>query len=86
MDAQVRDSTERLIEEYIEREFLHDRPRNLLDGNLVESGIVDSLGIMTLIEYVESQLGARIRPEDVVVENFESISAIARLVRERAAG
>lgn len=79
------DSTEQLIEEYIAQEFLHNKPRSVLEGNLVENGVIDSLGIMTLIEYVEKQFGARIKPEDVVVENFESVAAIARLVRERIA-
>jgi len=76
-------NVEQLIKEYIAQEFLHDKPRTMLEGNLIEEGVVDSLGIMTLIAYVEKELGARIKPEDVVVENFESVAAIARLVRQR---
>ena len=74
---------EQLIKEYIAQEFLHDKPRIVLEGNLVEEGVIDSLGIMSLIAYVEKQFGARIKPEDVVVENFESVAAIARLVGQR---
>ncbi len=74
---------EQSIKEYIAQEFLHDKPNNVLEGNLVEEGVIDSLGIMTLIAYVEKQFGARIKPEDVVVENFESVAAIARLVGQR---
>ena len=76
-------NTEQSIKEYIAQEFLHDKPNNVLEGNLVEEGVIDSLGIMTLIAYVEKQFGARIKPEDVVVENFESVAAIARLVGQR---
>ena len=74
---------EQSIEEYIAQEFLHDKPRIVLESNLVEEGVIDSLGIMSLIAYVEKQFGARIKPEDVVVENFESVAAIARLVGQR---
>lgn len=74
---------EQLIKEFISREFLNDKPHVALDGNLVEQGVIDSLGIMTLIVYVEKQFGARIKPEDVVPENFESVAAIARLVTQR---
>ena len=74
---------EQLIKEYIAQEFLNDKPPIVLEGNLVEEGVVDSLGIITLIAYVEKQFGARIKPEDVVLENFESVAAIARLVRQR---
>ena len=74
---------EKLIEEYIAKEFLFDKPRVVLEGNLVEEGVVDSLGIMVLISYVEKEFGAEIKPEDVVVENFETVAAIARLVSQR---
>ena len=77
------DNREQLIKEYIAQEFLHDKPSIVLEGNLIEEGVVDSLGIMTLISYVEKQFGARIKPEDVVVENFKSVAAIARLVGQR---
>lgn len=76
-------NVEQMIKEYIAQEFLHDKPSVMLEGNLIEEGVVDSLGIMTLIAYIEKELGARIKPEDVVVENFESVAAIARLVRQR---
>ena len=74
---------EQMIKEYIAQEFLQDKPRLVLDGNLVEEGVVDSLGIMALISYVEKQFGARIKPEDVVVENFSTVAAIVQLVRQR---
>lgn len=74
---------EQVIRDYIAQEFLHDKPLHVLEGNLVEEGIVDSLAILTLIAYVEKEFGAKIKPADVVVENFESVGAIARLVRQR---
>jgi acyl carrier protein len=77
-------NVEQQITDYIVQEFLHDRPRDLVAGNLVEEGVVDSLGIMTLIAFVEKQFGARIRPEDVVVENFSTVAAIAHLVKQRS--
>lgn len=74
---------EQLIKKYIIQEFLNDKPHIVLEDNLVEQGVIDSLGIMTLIVYVEKQFGARIKPEDVVPENFETVAAIARLVTQR---
>lgn len=74
---------EQLIKDYIAQEFLGDRPHIVLEGNLVEEGVVDSLGIMALISFIDEQFGAKIKPEDVVVENFHSVAAIARLVRQR---
>jgi len=55
----------------------------LLDGqsvtteeNLLLSGLVDSLGVMTLVAHLEGVTGTSIPPEDVVLENFASVDAI----------
>ncbi len=43
---------------------------------LLMSGLVDSLGIMNLVSWIEDQLGQQIDPGDVVIENFETPAAI----------
>ena len=53
------------------------------DDSLLESGIVDSLGILEIVTFLESRLGITLSDEDVVVENFASINAIARFAAER---
>jgi acyl carrier protein len=67
--------------------------RDLLDGrtvgdseDLLISGLVDSLGVMRLIAWIEKRFDLRIPPEDVTIDNFETIDAIdAYLGRRRAA-
>jgi len=53
-----------------------------LDGErqLFSEGIVDSLGIFLLIEFLNSQFGVQIDADDVVLENFETVNAIKALV------
>jgi len=46
------------------------------DENLLLSGLVDSLGVMTLVAHLETATGAPIPMEDVILENFASIDAI----------
>lgn len=48
--------------------------------NLLESGIIDSLGLIRLIEYLENNFSVNIPDEDVLAENFESMSAIVELI------
>lgn len=73
------------IKAFIVKEFLHGDSGQPLDGNLVHAGIIDSLGILTLINFLEQQFKADIQPEDVVLENFETVEAITHLVRLRTA-
>jgi len=48
------------------------------DTELLMSGIVDSLGVINLVTWIEDQIGAQIDPGDVVIENFETPDAIMR--------
>jgi acyl carrier protein len=43
----------------------------------LESGILNSLGILQIVAYVEDNLDLDIPSEDVVYENFHSVSALA---------
>jgi acyl carrier protein len=80
------DNVEQLVKEFIIREFAQDKPDVELNGqNLVEAGIIDSLGILMLISYIEGQFGVNIQAEDVVMENFCSIEAIKELISQRRA-
>ena len=76
---------EQTIKEYIVKEFMFDRPTTVLDNDLslIEEGIIDSLGIFLLIAFIEDQFKIKIRPEDVVMDNFESVNAIKRLISPR---
>lgn len=50
------------------------------DGDPLAAGIVDSLGIAQLLYYIEEAFGVELEDEEVVQENFESVSSLARLV------
>lgn len=61
-------------------EFLRDE---LLNGRTVSpgddlllTGLLDSLGVMALVSFVEGRIGATIPPQDVTLENFTSIDAL----------
>ena len=43
---------------------------------LVLKQLVDSLGVMRLIAWIEKRFDLRIPPEDVTIDNFETIDAI----------
>jgi acyl carrier protein len=51
--------------------------------SLLEAGVIDSVGVLELIEYLEAGYGIQIPDEDVLPENLDSIEAIARYVSAR---
>lgn len=48
------------------------------DTYLFDEGIVDSLGILRLIAFLELQLGRSIADSEVVMEHFRTVRAIDR--------
>jgi acyl carrier protein len=51
--------------------------------SLLEVGVIDSVGVLELIEHVESTYDLQIPDADVLPENLDSIDAIARYVVRR---
>jgi len=56
------------------------------DFNLLENGVIDSLGIYKVVAYVQDDLGVEIPDDDLIVENFETIDAISNMVERARVG
>lgn len=71
---------------YISENFLYMRRDFRLDDthSLLASGIIDSMGVMEVIAFIESEFGVEIDDEDVTEENLGSIRAISRYVVARS--
>lgn len=57
-----------------------------LDDNLLLSGMVDSLGVMQLVKFVEDQFAIKVQPGEVTLKNFKTVNAIAGFVGRKTAG
>lgn len=53
------------------------------DDDLLLSGLINSLGVMRLVAYTQTQFGIDIPMEDVVIENFQTIEAIDAYLKTR---
>lgn len=67
---------------FICRTFPLADPKSLkLEDNLIETGIVDSLGVFVIIEFIEETFSMSVQNEDVVPDNFASIEAMASYIK-----
>lgn len=76
------------IRQFVAEHYLYRHPDVVLtdDLNLLESGIIDSLGVIELVGEVEQLFGVPVQDIDVTEENFGSVEGVARFVeRQRAA-
>jgi acyl carrier protein len=52
---------------------------------LIEERVIDSLGIVRLVAFIESEFGVQIGDEELLIENFDTIASITRLIEAKRA-
>lgn len=53
------------------------------DVMLIEQGIIDSLGIFQMVQFLESELGVVVEDDELLLENFQTIGHIGGFVRAK---
>lgn len=61
------------------------RQRLADDDDLLQSGILDSVGVLDLVTRLEETFGLQILDEELVPENFRSIATLAAFVQAKRA-
>lgn len=74
------------ILETLQKYFAKDLNANELnaDSPLLTSGLLDSLGIVKLLSFIEDEFDAEIDDADFDPENFETLSTITKLISSQA--
>lgn len=84
------DTTTGRIRHFILNQFPLARQRAVGDDDpLLRTGILDSLGILEVVAFIESEFQITVADEELVAESFESIATMARFVdgkRQREVG
>lgn len=75
------------ITQFVVEEFLPDlRPGELAaDLDLVEAGVIDSLGLLKVIAWLEDRFGICADDVELAPENFRSVEAIDAFVVQATA-
>jgi acyl carrier protein len=78
-------STRLEVKKFILGNFLFTEDVSALsdEASLVRGGIIDSTGILELIMFLEERFSIRIRPEEMVPENFDSVDRVAQFIERR---
>ncbi len=75
------------VAEFIVTNFLFGDEGSLPtdEESLIEQGVVDSTGILELIEFIEKQFGISIKDTETVPENLGSVANITKFVQSKKA-
>jgi acyl carrier protein len=76
------------IRQYLAENFLFsDNGYELEDeASFLEEGVVDSTGVLELVMFVEETFGIIVQDEEIVPQNFDSVSQLAAYIRRKLAG
>ena len=53
------------------------------EDSFLENGVIDSMGVMELVAFIQSEFGVGVDQQEIVVENFDSIRKLADFVRKK---
>jgi acyl carrier protein len=54
------------------------------DASFLENGIIDSMNVLELVMFAEENFGISVSDEDVLPENFDSVSRLSAYVRRKS--
>ena len=74
--------------EFIAQDLLRGRPDVSIDAgdDILGSGLVDSLGVMRIVAFIEKRYEVKVPPEDVRIEHFLSVNHIVSYLETRRDG
>jgi acyl carrier protein len=74
------------IRRFIADRFLFGEDKKLGDDDsLLEAGIIDSTGILELINHLEEHYGIKVNDDELVPENLDTIASIAAFLGKKTA-
>lgn len=78
---------EKQIRDFVARNFLYSDSGFSYadDASFLQEGIIDSLGVIELVEFVQKTLGVTVDQEEVTTTHFDSVAKLAAFVRQKRA-
>lgn len=73
------------IRRFVVDNFLFGQDDESLSNSdsFLERGIVDSTGVLELVQFLEQHYEIKIEDEDMVPENLDTIKSVARLIQAK---
>jgi acyl carrier protein len=81
MDQEIKQQ----ITDFITSNFLFEDKEKTIDekDSLLETGVIDSTGVLELIAYIEETYGIKVEDEDILPENLDTILDITYFIKQK---
>ena len=78
-------SVESRVRSYVLENYLFTDDQSELDSNdsFLEKGIVDSTGVLEIIQFLEEEFAIKVTDQEMVPEYLDSVNKIVNLIQEK---
>ncbi|OGO23642.1 MAG: hypothetical protein A2144_01415 [Chloroflexi bacterium RBG_16_50_9] len=78
-------SLEKDLKKFIVTRLMRGKDSQVLtdDVSLFETGIIDSLGLLEMVSFLEERFKVRVEDEELIPENFETVSKLINFVESK---
>jgi acyl carrier protein len=78
---------ESAVKQFVVDKFMFGQGGDKLSGDtsFLESGLIDSTGVLELVMFLEEKFGVKVADEEMLPENLDSIRSIAAYVTRKLA-
>jgi acyl carrier protein len=84
MDAETTDYKES-IRKFVVDNFLFGEGGQLKDDtSFLDGGVISSTGVLELAMYIENTFGIKVKDDEMVPENLDSINAVASFLQKNS--
>lgn len=80
-------SIEAQVRQYVTDRLLFGRSDITVDGDtsFLESGLIDSTGVLELVAFLEEHFRIKVEDEDLVPANLDSVNALVKFIDSKSA-
>ena len=78
-------NVEQTIKNFIIENFIIDENTDRLDHDksFLESGIIDSTGILELVSFIEEHYNVSVEDEELIPDNLDSVNNVVNFINEK---
>ncbi|MGD0902061.1 MAG: acyl carrier protein [Terracidiphilus sp.] len=76
------------IRAFVASNYLPDAPADIIEDTmpLITSGIIDSIGMLGLVDFIESRYAIEFMPREIDVHTMDTVERIESLIRAKLSG
>ena len=81
------DNINEIMRRYITESFLPQAGLETFDDadSFMEKGIIDSTGVLELLQFIEGEIGIKVDDEEVIPDNLDSLQKLTQFIQRKLA-